>query len=152
MQILSFLFKHLITTNLVHQVELNCKENIIKDSCRFIIIKIHHSPHSLSFMLQSVPLPILITKYSKCKSSSTSKFAIIQIIIYTTKCINYKLLILWLYKYLLSLTCRVAFTWVGLRNGEWLSPLGTFLAILWVELPNMLEPIWISIFKYKTRD
>ena len=73
-------------------------------------------------MLQDVPLPILITKCSKCKSSSTIRFAIIQFIIYTTKCINYKLLILWLYKYLLSLTWRVAFTRVGLRNGEWLSP------------------------------
>ena len=33
------------------------KENIIKDSSRFVIIQVYNSPYSLSFIQQSIPLP-----------------------------------------------------------------------------------------------
>ena len=74
---------------------------------------VHHWPSNLCFKRKhntGLKFIYTLTKCSTCRASSTSKFVIIQSIIYTTKCITYKLLILvWLYNYHIFSPCCFLF-------------------------------------------
>ena len=49
--------KSLFSAKEKESVFTHCKENIIKDSSRFVIIQVYNSPYRLSFIQQSTPLP-----------------------------------------------------------------------------------------------
>ena len=77
--------------------------------CNYFSEKRSHSSQSRKHN-KGLKFIFTLTKCSTCRASSSSVFVIIQSILYTTKCVTYKLLILvWLYNYHIFSPCCFLF-------------------------------------------